>query len=285
MPFFAPCYALIALLTKRLLGVKTLYILDNIIPHEKKPGDRILSRVGLAFVDFFIAQSKSVLHDLLFFQPNAVFREIPHPIYEIFPPPVSKSEARKKLQIQEESVLLYFGYIRAYKGLRYLVEAMPLVLKNLNIRLLVCGEFYEGREETLDLVQRLGVQEYLTIYDQFIPNEDVGLFFCAADLVVLPYVTATQSGIAQIAYHYEKPVVVTRVGGLPEVVPHGKAGYVVPTKDPDALACAIQDFYQKKREKAMVKGVRLEKKKYTWDRMIQAIEELYHLGVNINENL
>ena len=274
MPFFAPCYAFLAFLTRKLLHVPVLYLCDNIIPHERKIGDHILSRLGLRFVDFFIVQSKSVRDDLLFFRPDAVYKEVPHPVYELFPQIVPKNEAKKKLNISSRRVLLYFGYIRAYKGLPFLIEAMAELVKHLQVTLLVCGEFYEGRDYAFHMIDRLGLKECVTIYDRFIPNEDVALYFCAADLVVLPYVSATQSGIVQVAYHYNKPVVITNVGGLPEVVPNGRTGYVVPPEDPSALAEAVLRFYREKREEQFSANIRTEKRKYSWDRMVEAIEEL-----------
>jgi len=274
MPFFAPCYTLIAILARLFLNIRILYLCDNIVPHEKNILDEILTRIGLGFVDAFIVQSKQVRDDLLAYQPNAIYQYAPHPVYSIFPPPVDKKEARKKLGIREKHVLLYFGYIRRYKGVKYLIEAMPGVLKKLQVHLLVCGEFYEDRDEILTRIQELGLESQITVLDRFIENEEVGTFFCASDLVVLPYVTATQSGIVQVAYHYNRPVVVTRVGGLPEVVHDGKTGFIVPIKDPDALADAVLRFYNGHHEKDFSKNIILEKKKYTWDRMAEAIEAL-----------
>lgn len=271
MPFFAPCFATVAFLSRQFLGVRVLYLLDNIIPHEKRIGDVFLSRLGLAFADAFIVQSKSVLADLLRFVPDAAYQEVPHPVYEIFPPKIGKGEARKKCGIHDERMILYFGYIRKYKGLPDLVRAMPLILKKVSLRLVICGEFYEGREETLGLIDSLNIGHAVTLVDRFIPNQEVGWYFCAADLVVLPYRSATQSGIVQVAYHYEKPVLITRVGGLPEVVPDGRAGFVVPPEDPGALAEAVIRFYREHREEAFAKGVKEEKKKYSWDRMVEAI--------------
>ena len=275
MPFFAPCYATVAFLARRLFKVKTLYILDNVIPHEKKPLDRLLTRIGLHGVDAFIAQSASVREDLLQFRPHASYRDVPHPVYEIFPPAEPMDAARSALGVTEKNVLLYFGYIRRYKGLKYLVQAMPEIRKTLgDVRLLVCGEFYEGREEILSLIDTLSLAGCVTVVDDFIPNEAVARYFSAANLVVLPYVTATQSGIVQVAYHYNKPVVVTRVGGLPEVVPHGKSGYVVEPEDPQAIAQAVIHFFQQHREDELSEGVRIEKTRYSWDRMTEAIEAL-----------
>ncbi len=282
MPFFAPCYATIASMARYLLRVQVLYICDNIVPHEKKPGDKLLSKIGLKFVDSFIVQSKTVLKDLLTFRPDAVYREIPHPVYEIFPPPIPKKEARKKLKIIEDNVILYFGYIRAYKGLRYLIQAMPIILKNISAKLLICGEFYEGQKETLNLIRKLNLKNAVIVYDNFIPNEEVNLYFSATDLVALPYVSATQSGIVQIAYYYNRPVVATNVGGLPEVIINGKTGYVVPPQDPEALADSIVKFYREKKEKAFAENIEMEKKKYSWDRMIRAIEELGGMSAHGN---
>jgi len=274
MPFFAPCYATVAFLAKSMLGVRILYICDNIVPHEKKPGDRFLTWLGLRFVDAFIVQSDSVLADLLRLRPDALYRKVHHPVYEIFPAALPKKKARQTLALRDERIMLYFGYIRAYKGLDYLIEAMPRVLEECPVRLLVCGEFYEGREQTLRRIQELQLEKFVTVFDRFIPNEEVGLYFSASDLVVLPYVSATQSGIVQVAYHYDRPVIVTAVGGLPEVVPHGKCGYVVPPKNAQALADAILRFYAEKKEKTFVKNVHIEKQKYSWDRMTEAIEGL-----------
>ncbi len=273
MPFFAPCYATISYLCKTFLNIKILYILDNVIPHERRIGDTLLTRTGLKFIDFFIAQSASVLADLLQFRPDAEYKEIPHPVYEIFPPAVSKEKSREILQIKDKRVILYFGFIRNYKGIRYLIKAMPLILDSMDVKLLICGEFYEGREEIFTLIEELNVKDNVKVYDSFIPNEKVGHYFCAADLVVLPYVTATQSGIVQIAYHYQKPVVVTSVGGLPEVVPDGKCGYVVKPRDPAAIAEKVKRFFQKDKETEFRKNIGAEKQKYSWDRMTEAIED------------
>lgn len=155
-----------------------------------------------------------------------------------------------------------------------MIEAMPRILERFPVKLLVCGEFYEGRKETFDLIDRLGIAEVVVVFDGFIPNEAVHLFFCASDLVVLPYVSATQSGIVQIAYHYDRPVVATRVGGLPEVVVDGKTGCLVEPRDSDALAEAVVRFFQDEGKTDFGKNIAEEKKKYSWDRMVDAIEEL-----------
>jgi glycosyltransferase involved in cell wall biosynthesis len=272
MPFFAPCYATVAFLAKTFLRVPVVFLCDNISPHEKKFGDAFLSKLALRFPDSFIVQSKAVLDDLLDFRPGARVRLVPHPVYDIFPPPVAKAEARRRLGISESRVILFFGYIRRYKGLGVLIEAMPEILRRVPLRLIVCGEFYEGRDETIGLIRGLGLEERVTLEDRFIPNEAVADFFCAADAVVLPYLSATQSGIAQVAYHYDRPVIATSAGGLPEAVVRGKTGFIVPPGDAKALANAVIRFYAEKKEGVFARNVRVEKRKYSWENMARAIE-------------
>lgn len=275
MPFFAPCYAAVSLLTKLFTQTKVLYICDNITPHERRSGDKLLTWLGLRFVDFFVVQSKIVREELLSFVPKARFKEVPHPIYDIFKRGDDRRSARKRLSIKEEKVILFFGYVRAYKGLGYLINAMANVVQKMKVKLLVVGEFYENRKKYDRQIRELGLKEYIDVVDAYIPNEEVGLYFLAADVVVLPYVSATQSGIVQIAYAFDKPVITTDVGGLPEVVMDGKTGFVVPAKDSEKLAEAIVKFYNEGVEDKFVESVRKEKEKYSWDRLIKAMEDLY----------
>ncbi len=276
MPFFAPCYAVLAFGVRRFLKIPAIFLCDNIVPHEPSRLDARLTRLAVASPDAFIVQSASVRQDLLRFRPEAVFRESPHPVYDIFSPPLPKSEARTRLGLEESRIILFFGYIRAYKGLRTLIEAMPEILRESRVHLVVCGEFYEGRQETVDLIHHLGLQHKISLFDEFIPNEKVADFFCAADTVVLPYVSATQSGIVQIAYNYDRPVIATAVGGLPEVVLDGKTGYLVPPQDPASLARAVLRFYSGPADRFR-SAIRKEKLKYSWDRMAEAVEALASL--------
>lgn len=274
MPFFLPCYATLAYFSRSILRIESLLIAHNIIPHEKKPGDRLITRIGLPMLSAFIVMSEAVRRDLLRFIPDALHRRIPHPVYAYFSPPVSRPEARRTLGLKHRHVLLFFGYIRPYKGVTTLIRALKLVRDRIDTHLLICGEFYEGREETLHLISELGLSARISVIDQYIPNEEVGLYFSAADVVVLPYLTATQSGIVKLAYYYNRPVIITRVGGLPEAVPEGRCGYVVPPADPQALADAIVDFFSNHRGPDFERHVRTEKTRYTWDRMAQGIETL-----------
>jgi len=274
MTFFAPCYGTIAHLTSWFTHSKSLFLCDNIIPHERQFFDGFLTQWGLRKVDYFIVQSKSVRDDLLKYKPDARYREVPHPVYEIFNENYTEAEARKKLKIvPDEKVLLFFGYIRAYKGLNYLIDALPIILEKMKVRLIIAGEFYEGHTQTLHQIEQQNLEKFIIMKDDYIPNEDVGLYFGAADVVVLPYVTATQSGIIQIAYNYNKPVITTRVGGLHEVVKDGVTGFVVPPEQPQAIAEAIFKFFDENRKQDFSENIKIEKAKYSWDRMVEAIEE------------
>ena len=235
----------------------------------------MLTRLALRFVDYFLVMSDVVRADLLRFRPDAKFRQVAHPVYDFFNQGgLDREESRARLGIREDRVILFFGYVRAYKGLMYLIDAMPAVLERLDVRLLIVGEFYDDREPYMDRIERLGLGERISVFDEYVPNEEVGTYFSAADAVVLPYVSATQSGIVQIAYAFDKPVIITDVGGLPEVVLDGKTGLVVPPQDSDRLAQAILRFYEEGLEEPLSSGVRAEKHRYSWDGIVQAIETL-----------
>lgn len=275
MPFFAPCYATLIFLSKRFLKIPSIYICDNITPHEQHVLNRVLSWLGLLFVDGYIVQSKAVEEDLLVKKKHPQYSFVPHPIYEIFPRAISKESAKAKLGIQEKEVLLYFGFIRKYKGLKYIIQAMPEILKKRDVHLIICGEFYEGRDETFQLIRENNLSDKITVADDFIPNEEVHYYFCASDLVVLPYISATQSGIVQMAYYYDRPVLATDVGGLPEVVLHDKTGFIVPPENQEAITESVLKYYDQELENNFIKNIKEEKKKYSWDRMTEAIENLY----------
>lgn len=275
MPFFAPCYTTLILLSKLFLRIPCIYVCHNITPHEQHMLNQMLSWLGLLLVDGFIVQCKSVEDDLLSKKKNPKYVLAHHPIYEIFPEGIPQKEARKQLGIQREKVILYFGIIRKYKGLKYLVEAMPAILQSEDVHLIICGEFYEGREEIVEFIEQNNLSDHILFADTYIPNEAVHTYFCAADLVTLPYLSATQSGIVQMAYYYNKPVLATDVGGLPEVVLHQKTGFIVPPANHKKIAEAITQFYQENLESEFTKNVQQEKEKYSWDRMTEAVETLY----------
>jgi glycosyltransferase involved in cell wall biosynthesis len=271
LPFFAPCFGTIAKLSKKKSGAKVLFICDNIVPHERRIGDLALTRYAFRQADLFIVQSDAVERELNTYFPQAVYRNVPHPVYENFGAALPKAEARRRLGIAAPKVILYFGYVRAYKGLMVLLEAM----KDLEgILLLAVGEFYDDETPYREKVKELGISERVRFVSSYVPNHEVALYFSAADAVVLPYLSATQSGIIQIAYNFGKPVIATAVGGLAEVVLDGRTGYVVPPRDPGALAAAVQRFYGGNREEEFSRNVAGEKKKYSWEHLVSVIEEL-----------
>lgn len=274
LPFFGPCFGTIARVAKRNQHTRVLFICDNVLPHERRPFDNAFTRYAFRQVDYFIVQSDAVERDLTSFWPKAITRNVPHPVYNAFGTPINKHEARRSLGLTDDRILLFFGYVREYKGLDVLLEAMPRVLQHTQVRLLVAGEFYHDESRYRSIVEKHGLTDHVLFHSEYLPNERVGLYFSAADAVVLPYRSATQSGIAQIAYNFDKPVLATDVGGLSEVVHDGTTGYVVPPDQPDALSRAILKFYNESREEEFSRNVRREKEKYSWDNLVNAIEEL-----------
>jgi glycosyltransferase involved in cell wall biosynthesis len=272
LPFFAPCFGVISFLVRRYTDTKVLFICDNVVPHEKRFGDSALTRFAFRFVDYFIVQSKSVELDLQRFIPTARYVVVPHPIYNVFGGALPKTEARKQLRLSDEHVILFFGYVRQYKGLHLLLDALQLVVRQIPVKLLVVGECYDNEERYRRKIQDLGLTDHVMVYSHYIPNEQVTAYFSACDVVVLPYISATQSGIVQLAYNFDKPVIATDVGGLAEVVIDGVTGFIVPPSDPASLAQAILRYYQEAREPDFIKNVSAEKGKYSWDRMVQAVE-------------
>jgi glycosyltransferase involved in cell wall biosynthesis len=276
LPFMGPCFGTILRRIKRNKHSRIVSIIDNIIPHEKRVGDKPFAKYFVKAVDAFIVMSKSVEEDMKkFVGPNQPVRFIPHPIYDNYGLPVSQEESRKKLQLEPDAkYLLFFGFIRDYKGLDLLLEAMgDERIRKMGIKAIVAGEYYSDSKPYEEQIDRLGIRDLLVLHTDFIPNSEVAPFFGAADMVVQPYKTATQSGISQMAYHFEKPMLVTNVGGLPEIVPNGKAGYVTEV-DAKAIADAIVDFYENNRVASFQNFVKEEKKKFAWETMVDGIKSL-----------
>jgi D-inositol-3-phosphate glycosyltransferase len=278
-PFMAPCLGTVARIAKRRKTGKTrvICIFDNVIPHEKRIVDRFLSTYFIRSIDGAVVMSRSVLEDLHTFRVDIPVMFSPHPLYDNYGPVISQADAMGRLNLPVGySYLLFFGFIRAYKGLDLLLEAFAdKRLINRNLKLIVAGEFYEDETPYKEQIIKLGIQDDVIMYDRFINEDEVGAFFCAADLVVQPYKSATQSGVTQIAYHFNKPMLVTDVGGLSEIVPDGRCGYVVKT-EPKAITEAILDYFDNRRNKEFTAEVRKEKDKYSWDKMTAAIGEVYN---------
>ena len=276
LPIMGPCLGTIANRIKRGTSIKVIAITDNVIPHEKRPGDQWFTNYFVKQCHGFIAMSKSVLHDLQQFTTNSNTVFLPHPIYDIFGQKVTKSTAREKLQLDSSGkYILFFGFIRKYKGLDLLLQAMADErIKQLGVRLIVAGEYYEDAAPYEELIKEHKLSDNIILKTEYIPSEMVKHYFCAADMVVQPYKTATQSGVTQIAYHFERPMLVTNVGGLPETVPDQKVGYVTEIHS-TAIADAIHDFYTKNREQQFTANTVTEKQRFLWTSFVKGLEELY----------
>ena len=275
LPFMGPCFGTIARCVRRNRHTKLISILDNVIPHEHRIGDKMFARYFIRPTDGFVAMSKSVLQDLSLFDTQKPRRFCPHPLYDHYGELLPKAEALKLLSLDPGCrYVLFFGFIRAYKGLDLLLEAFAdSRLKDLNVKLIVAGEFYGDPQPYLEQIKRLGIGERVVLATDFIPDHEVNRYFGACDIVAQPYKSATQSGVTQIAFHFEKPMLVTDVGGLAEIVPHGKIGYVV-APDAHEIADALVSYFENQCEEAFTQGVREEKRKYAWSSMTEAIEGL-----------
>jgi glycosyltransferase involved in cell wall biosynthesis len=277
LPFFGPSLGTIGRLVKRGSNIKVFALTDNVLPHEKRFGDKPFTKYFIKSCHGFITMSQKVFSDLAVFAPNTNKICTPHPMYESYGEPVSRSEARKKLGLAEnDKVVLFFGLIRKYKGLDFLLEAMADErVKKVGIKLLVAGEYYEDQQFYLDIVEKHKLQDSVIFHSHFIPNEDVRYYFCACNIVGQTYRNATNSGVTMVGYYYEKPMLVTNVGGLAEIVPHGKAGYVI-EPEPKIIADSMVDYFENNKEESFTEGVKQEKKKYEWNTFIDAFVGLYN---------
>ena len=273
LPFMAPCLGTIARIIKWNTSIKVLSITDNVIPHEKRIGDSFLTSYFIKSCDAFITLSHSVLEDLSRFTKNTNKKFIPHPIYDNFGEIINKEKAQIKLGLKKsEKYLLFFGFIRKYKGLDILLNALSdKRLKD--VKLIVAGEFYDDINFYKDLILKLKISNQVIFKDEFIDSKDVKFYFSASDMVVQTYRSATQSGVTQIGFHFNKPMLVTNVGGLSEIIPHNKVGYVT-SIDPKEIADSIFDFYSNKREKEFSLNSKIEKNKFTWKSLVSTIEEM-----------
>ena len=274
IPFLAPCLGTILKIAQLNKHTKVISIIDNMIPHEKRMGDRLLTKYFVKTVDGFIAMSEKVKNDIKTFSHKPVSIS-PHPIFNHFGDPITKMEARTQLGLpQQDKIILFFGYIRKYKGLDLLIQAMANeTIKNLGIQLIIVGEFYEDASTYHDLINALGLQNRISFYSNYIPDGEVKNYVCSADFIIQPYRNATQSGVTPLAYHFEKPMLVTNVGGLADTVPHLKTGIVVaPTAE--EIAKGIETLYEL-GEKHFIPNIIEEKKKYSWSQMTEKFLALY----------
>lgn len=275
LPFMAPCLGTIARIVRGNKKTKVISIIDNIIPHETRIGDYALSRYFVNSVDGFVVQSRSELSNLDKFDPGKPKMFSPHPLYDNFGTLVNKAEAIEKLGLQMNGLyILFFGFIRDYKGLDLLLHAMadPRV-KETGVELIIAGEFYTDPKPYLDLISQLGISDRVILRTDFIPDDKVRYYFCAADIVVQPYKHATQSGVTQICYHFNRPMLVTNVGGLPEIVPNDYVGYVC-EPEPEAIAADLSRFYTEHKEYLFSENIKSEKPKYKWSVMTDSIQKV-----------
>ena len=283
IPFFAPGFYGVTRELRRRTGTRILYLLDNVIPHEKYPLGTFLTRLALGQGHGYLAQSDQVRRDLFTVLPAtdpATVVTTPHPVYDFGEPGrprKSRAEARAALGLPIDTrLVLFFGFIKPYKGVDHLIEAAGPLRQEFGdgLRVLIVGDIYGEKQPYLDRIAASPGRDIIDLVDGFVPDETVEDYFLAADLAVLPYVSATQSGIVQIAYNYDLPVVTTAVGGLPEVVRDGATGFIVPPADSDALAAAVTRFFREDHAAAFAEAVAAEKAKYSWDHLAEAIEGL-----------
>ena len=273
LPVMGPCLGTILRIVKQNKHTRVVCIADNIIPHEKRKGDNLFTKYFIKPIDAFIVMSEKVMSDLKFFDNTKPVQLIQHPLYDNFGEKINKETARRKLGIEtDEKIMLFFGFIRKYKGLDILLDALA-ILKKENIatpfKVLIAGEFYEDRKPFDEQVAKLGLEDMLILRTDFIPDNEVRNFFCAADVVIQPYRNATQSGVTPLAYHFEIPMIVTNVGGLPALVPDDIVGLVA---EPNAVAIAkkIKEFFTKD-EQVFINNIKEEKKKFSWEKLVNAI--------------
>ena len=277
LPFMGPCLGTILRKIKKNKHTRIICIADNIVPHEKRFGDKPFTKYFIKPVDAFIVMSEKVMSDLRLFSKDKRAKLVAHPLYDNFGEKISKASAREKLGInKEDKIILFFGFIRKYKGLDLLIDAMKLISSNLqpltNLKLLIAGEFYDDKKIYEEQIDSLGIREQLILHTDFIPDSEVKYYLCAADVLVQPYRNATQSGVTPLAYHFEIPMIVTNVGGLPALVPDNKAGLVA---EPNAASLAQKIIkYFDKGEDYFLPHLVEEKKKLSWTNMVESILEV-----------
>jgi glycosyltransferase involved in cell wall biosynthesis len=274
-PFFGLAFGTIVNLLFLLSKQRICFLCHNIAPHEGTFLDKLLSKYAFLTAQYFIVHSEEDKNNLLALKPTAQIKRNPHSTYSVFKDyhTFTKEESRRILDIARyKNVILFFGLVREYKGLQYLIYAMENIIKSIDCLLLVVGEFYEPKDKYVSLVNDLLLQEHIIIIDQYVKNEEIPVYFCSADVVVLPYVSATQSGIVQIAFGFHKPVITTNVGGLPEAVEDGKTGFIVKPKSPEQLAEAVIRYYREGWEAKFGEAIQRQSDAFSWERELANID-------------
>jgi glycosyltransferase involved in cell wall biosynthesis len=271
LPFMGPCFGTILRCIKKNKKTKIISILDNVIPHESRLGDKQFTRYFVRSVDAFVAMSKSVQEDLMKFNKNKPCALNPHPVFDNFGERIARKNAREHLSLDDhEKYILFFGIIRDYKGLDWLLEAFNRSKYRNKVKLLIAGEYYTDQEKYKERINTLNLQDCIVAYNQFIDDSEVKYWFSAANVLVQPYKNATQSGVTQIAYQFDLPMIVTNVGGLPEMIPHNKIGLVV-APEISSLTEAIDTFFDGQLDERFIANFPEEKQKYTWSTLNKTI--------------
>ncbi len=275
MPFFGPAYGAMVRAMKKRWSARVIFICHNVTPHEPSRLDQLLTRYALSTSDAFLVMSDEVKRDVIRFRPHARVQISPLPLNDSFSPAPPCHEARKSFGLSAEArVLLFFGLIRSYKGLDVLLRALALLREEFPVHLLISGEFYQTPSIYLNMISSLGLSKLVQVHAGFVPPHDVGRFFAAADVVVLPYKTATQSGVSKMAYHFDRPIIVSDVGGLPNEIEPDHTGVLARPNDPRSLAHAIRIFYSLTKTVNFVENVRSFKRRYDWSHFVSALGKL-----------
>jgi len=274
VPYWAPAFATIGFLVRRFTRTRILFICHNVAPHERGFADRLSARTTLRHGHHFIVHSHRDLVDLKAMLPQAEATRAALPICDFSTNPrPSQQEAKRELNLSGKKVLLFFGFVRPYKGVEYIIRAMPQILERVDAHLLIVGEFWSPESDYRALIDQLGLSHAVGIVNRYVPNEEVALYFTAADLVVLPYLEeATQSAVVPIAYGFERPVLTTRVGGLAEVVKDGETGLLVPPADSEALAETVVTFFREELGAQLAANIHKERERFSWDALVDLIE-------------
>ena len=273
IPFMGPCLGtVIRLLNKK---IKVICLLDNVIPHEKRIGDSLFTSYFVKPIQKYVAMSQSVMDDLYSFKKTASCALNPHPVFDNFGEKLDQAAAKSELNLDANNYyVLFFGFIRKYKGLDLAIRAFAEWKERLpNKKLLIAGEFYGDAEFYTSIAEELGIKDDIIWHTDFIPDSRVKYYFSACDIVLQPYYSATQSGVTQIAYQFEVPMIVTKVGGLPELVEHGKTGYLV-EQDPTDIANHLVQFYEKGRA-AFDEDMKRAKEQFSWKNLVNNFVKLY----------
>ena len=278
MAFFAPCYSIIERIAKRNGKTRTIALVHNMIPHEPSILDKLFAPFYVRSTDGFVALSESVVQDIDHLdQNNKPKTSYPHPIYDHYGEQMSKEEACQALNLNPENqYMLFFGLVRAYKGLDLLLDAFGKVKDQLpNLQLIIAGEFYEDEDKYRAQISNNQLTNKVIIKNEFIADADLRKYFGAADLIVQPYKTATQSGVTQVAFHFEKPMLVTNVGGLGEIVHDHKMGYAV-EPNADAIAAALTDYYIHSRQAVYTEYLIKQKDNYSWSKLAESFVKIHN---------